>query len=87
MATVRAFSVPGVRMIVYSGDHEPPHLHARKLGHWEVKVYILEADAAMIQSLKPPDARMSRTDRRAIVEGVGRHRLELLTEWEAAQTE
>jgi hypothetical protein len=29
MATVRAFSIPGVRLIIYSGDHNPPHLQGQ----------------------------------------------------------
>ena len=87
MATIRAFSVPGVRLIIYSGDHEPPHIHARKPGHWEARVYILEADAAMVQLSRPPDAKMSRADRRAIITGVTAHRPELLAEWEAAQAD
>ena len=50
-------------------------------------MHILEADVAMIELLRPPDAKMSRTDRRAIIEGVRTHRPELLVEWEAAQAD
>jgi hypothetical protein len=49
-------------------------------------VHILESDAAMIELLRPPDAKISGTDRRAIIEGVRLHRLMLLKEWEDAQT-
>lgn len=87
MATIRAFHVSGVRLIIYSGDHEPPHLHSQKPGHWEAKVYFLESEAAMIEILRPPNARMSRSDRRTIIEGVMAHRPELLAEWEAAQAD
>ena len=87
MASVRAFSVPGVRLIIHSGDHGPPHIHARKPGDWEARIYILEGDAAMIELRTPPDARMRGTDRRAIIEGVRTYRNELLMEWEAAQVD
>ncbi len=87
MAAVRSFCVPGVRLVIYSGDHEPPHLHARKPGHWEAKIYILESEAAMIEILRPPDARIGRSDRRAIITGVLANRPELLAEWEAAQAD
>jgi hypothetical protein len=87
MARVRAFSVPGVRLVIYSGDHEPPHLHARKPGHWEAKVYFLESEVRMIELVRPPDAKMSRADRRRIIAGVRMHRPGLLAEWEAAQAD
>ena len=85
MATVRAFEVYGVQMWIPSGDHNPPHFHARKPGHWVIKVNILETANAMIQLVRPPNARIDRTDRRAIIEGVERHREELLREFEACQ--
>lgn len=85
MAKVKAFQVAGVDMWFYSGDHEPPHFHARRPGHWSAKVFILEAEEQMIQFVRPPDARLRRNERRAIVQGVQQHRLELLEEWEAAQ--
>ncbi len=87
MASVKAFGVPGVKMIIYSGDHEPPHIHARRSDDWEAKVYILESVERMIEILKPPGARMSRADRRAITQGIETYRPQLLNEWEQAQAD
>jgi Domain of unknown function (DUF4160) len=85
MAKVQAFEVDGVQMWIPSGDHNPPHLHARKPGHWVVKVKILEPGNSMIEVLRPPDARIDRSDRKAIVQGVEAHRDALLREFEACQ--
>ena len=39
----------------------------------------------MIQTIGPPGARIRRSDRQAIIEGVETHRATLLAEWEACQ--
>ncbi len=85
MAQVKAFAIGGVYMWIPSGDHEPPHFHARRAGEWAAKVYILEAREAMIELERPPDAIMRGSDRRALIRGVEQHRGELLAEWEACQ--
>lgn len=85
MSKVKAFSVGGVEMWFCSGDHEPPHFHARRPGEWEAKVFIEEHVTSMIQVVKPGDAHISRSDRRALVSGVEKHRFDLLQEWEVCQ--
>ena len=85
MAKVKAFEVAGIQMWIPSGDHNPPHFHARKPGHWVVKVNILEAENAMIEVVRPPNARVDRRDRKAITKGVELHRAALLREFEACQ--
>lgn len=85
MATVQAFEVDAVHLWIPSGDHNPPHFHARKSGHWMIKVNILEAPSAMIEVVRPENARIDRTDRKAIIEGVELHREALLREFEACQ--
>ena len=82
MATVKAFRVPGIRMWIPSGDHTPPHFHAARRGEWRVKVRIADG---LIELVGPPQARIRGADRRAIAEGVARHRSELLSEWEECQ--
>jgi hypothetical protein len=81
MARVRAFSVGGVEMWFYSGDHLPPHFHARRAGEWEVRVFLQEHPSRMIEVVRPPNARLKGRDRRALIEGVQDHRVELLAEW------
>lgn len=87
MATVKCFTIDGVQMWIPSGDHDPPHFHARRPGEWTVKVTIqAPADAdLMIAVVKPPGVRIAGKYRKAIVEGVVAHREALLAEWEACQ--
>ena len=85
MANVKAFHVPGLKMWFYSGDHQPPHFHAQRPGHWDARVFILEDDERMIQVIRPPNGRIHAKDRRAIVAGVKHHRIGLMEEWEASQ--
>ena len=87
MARVRAFNVDGIEMLIYSGDHDPPHLHARKPGEWTARVYIQEEESKMIQLLRPLDAKIRGRDRRAIIKGLRENRVSLLQEWEACQEE
>ena len=85
MAKVQAFEVDGVKLWIPSGDRNPPHFHARKSGHWRIKVNILEAGNAMIEAVSPQNARIDRTDRKEFIEGVELHREALLREFEACQ--
>ncbi len=87
MSRVKAFKIGGITMTIPSGDHEPAHFHARKAGEWEAKVYIRESREQMIEPIRPPDAKIKGKDRRAIVEGVEKHRAELLAEWEKCQVD
>ena len=58
MATVSYFTVPGIEMWIVSGDHEPPHFHARRRGEWSAKVLFLEGRDRMIRATRPPNARV-----------------------------
>ena len=86
MAKVRAFTVPGIEMWFYSGDHRPPHFHARSAGEWEVRVHFLNASGQMIEVIRPPDARIKGSVRKALEHGAEAHRAGLLREWELSQT-
>ena len=41
MPKVDAFSLPGLEVLFYSGDHLPPHIHVRKTGKWEIRLYFI----------------------------------------------
>lgn len=41
MGKADAFSIPGLDVFFYSSDHRPPHVHIRKAGEWEIRVYLL----------------------------------------------
>jgi len=81
MATVRAFELPGLKMWFWSLDHEPPHVHAKREGEWEVKVYFLLAPGDMFELVwadkKPPGRVLKEISRLA-----EEHRMALLEEWE-----
>lgn len=81
MATVRAFSIPGLKMWFWSNDHEPPHFHAKRMGEWEIKVHFLEEAGQMIEVVwgTAPAAKVQKE----ITSSAEKHRAELLTEWEA----
>lgn len=85
MAKVKAFSVEGIELWIYSGDHEPPHFHARRRGDWTVRVFILEHQDRMIQLIGPADAKISAKHRKALIDGVLANRERLLKEWQACQ--
>lgn len=85
MAQLEAFQVGGIEMIFYSGDHEPPHFQARRRGEWDARVYIQADGNEMIELIRPPDAKIRGSDRKAIVKGVEENRAALLAEWESCQ--
>ena len=88
MARVVAFELEGIEMWIPSGDHDPPHFHARKPGHWDIKVHFLEdSEEAMIQRIRPPDARIRGRERRALIEAVREHRAALLAQWDECQAQ
>ena len=82
MATVRAFSLAGLKLWFYSNDHEPPHFHAKRSGEWEVKVHFLETAGQMIEAAGNgtlPAAKVLKE-----ITGLAeKHRASLLEEWEA----
>ena len=85
MGRVDAFTVAGLDLWFNSSDHVPPHLHARKSGHWEIRIYILECTEGHLEfSMKwPPNGTGPSTkERKALLAGVLSHRAALLEEWE-----
>jgi hypothetical protein len=85
MTKVACFSVTGIEMWIPSGDHEPPHFHARKPGEWSARVYFLEAPGEMIRRKRPRHARIRGNDRKALVTGAAANRTALLAEWQRCQ--
>ena len=82
MATVRAFSFPGLKLWFYSNDHEPPHFHAKRSGEWEVKVHFLQAQEQMIEAAGDGSLPSARTLKK-LTRLAEEHRDSLLAEWEA----
>ena len=82
MGKVEAFSVSGLDLWFYSSDHVPAHIHARRPGEWEIRVYLLECSDDhfaydIVWGGEPP-----KRFRLAILCGVLLHRVALVEEWE-----
>jgi hypothetical protein len=80
---VDAVVLEGLDLWFNSSDHLPPHLHARRRGEWEIRVYFLlctddELAFDCKWAKKYPSAKVLARIRKAVVEC----RVELLREWE-----
>jgi hypothetical protein len=78
---VDAFSVAGLALRFYSNDHMPPHFHAEKPGHWEVRVRFRRDPSEMIEFItkkRPRASELKELKRLAEL-----HRIALLAEWDA----
>lgn len=66
--------------------HLPPHLHATKVGHWEIRVYLLTTtEHSLAFDLKWPKkagAGPSAAIQRTLAKAVAANRAALLLEWE-----
>lgn len=83
MGKVDAVVLEGLDLWFNSSDHLPPHLHARRRGEWEIRVYFLlctddELAFDCKWANKNPPAKVLARIRKAVVE----RRVELLREWE-----
>jgi hypothetical protein len=84
MGKVDAFSIEGLEILFYSNDHLPPHIHIKKTGEWEIKVYLRDTteDRLAGDLKKWSTSSPNRKTRKKIREQVVNHRSELLEEWE-----
>jgi hypothetical protein len=82
MGKVSCFKLDGVECWFNSQEHRPPHFHARKKGHWHVRVYFQKTKDDMIERATGPRERMSSKDANALTDMAERCRAELLKEWE-----
>jgi len=82
MATVEAFEIDGLKIWFWSNDHEPPHIHAKRSGEWEVKVSFMLDPTGMIAveswSKKTPPKKVLR----ALTSLAEEHRVALLEQWQ-----
>ncbi len=85
MGKVEAFFVVGLDLWFNSSDHLPPHIHARKRGTWEIRVYFLTSRERQLEyemKWTGTGAGPNRREREALLRGFLQHRDELLLEWE-----
>ena len=83
MGRVEAFLLDGLELWFNSSDHLPPHLHVKRRGEWEIRVYFLLCTDGRLEfdrkwgKKDPPAATQA-----AIHKSVLKHRAGLLAEWE-----
>ncbi len=89
MGKVEAFEIEGLEAWFNSQDHHPPHLHIRRRGEWEIRVFFLECSEGRLNfELKWGQRRKRRKKgpspqaQASILDEVLKHRTELLLEWE-----
>ncbi len=78
MGSVSVFSCQGIKLWFNSSDHQPPHLHAKKPGEWEVRVHIVTGLCGVVWRQK----RIRQADLDCLLSGVQLNRFDLLREWE-----
>ena len=83
MGKVEAFVLAGLDLWFNSSDHLPPHIHVKRNGEWEIRVFFLLCTRSHLEynrkwGRKDPPA----ATKAAILEAVSAHRAELLREWE-----
>jgi hypothetical protein len=79
---VEAFAIDGLELWFYSSDHLPAHIHVRRAGEWEIRVYLLECTEGYLACDRVWGGEPSKRHRKMILEGVLQHRAALLEEWE-----
>jgi hypothetical protein len=78
MAVIKAFAIPGIHCCFYSNDHEPPHFHAKRRGHWHARVHFLLVASEAIEIVR---GKITGPDSRRLANAIELHRKALLNEW------
>ena len=81
MVRVTSFDLAGLDCVFYLLDHEPPHFHAKRLGHWEVRVFFLNPRAEMLE-IKWERKTFTGRDRNALCDAAVASARDLLAQWE-----
>ena len=85
MGLLQAFQLPECRFRFHTGDHGPPHFHARAEDAWEIRVFFLREPPEYEVKFKMKH--VSARTVREILELAAVHRAELLEEWERSQVD
>ena len=84
MGKLQSFKIDGLDLFFNSNDHNPAHLHVRKLGAWEIRVYILfcsKEDGLDFTAVYPPNPQISSKEKNKILKLVLENKSKLLIEW------
>jgi tartrate dehydratase alpha subunit/fumarate hydratase class I-like protein len=79
---VDAFSIDGLDLWFNTSDHLPPHIHVKRAGEWEIRVYFLLCGDGRLEFDQKWGQRVPAAFRARILESVLEHRVSLLMEWE-----
>ena len=85
MGKVECCSLPGYLFTFPSRDHEPPHVHIRRFGEWEIRVDLRQTTTKHLSwTPKWPKTYRgpSRTIRMKIAKLIVENRTQLIEEWE-----
>jgi len=84
MGRVETISVEGLELYFHSSDHWPPHFHARKPGHWEIRIDIQDTTEEKLSfDLKwPRHIDLPARVPKILSVSVARNKAALLQEWE-----
>lgn len=79
---VEAIEVVGLDLWFNTSDHREAHFHAKRSGHWEIRVYLNETtSSALSYDFKFGGEPLGKV-RRELARLVSAHREALLAEWE-----
>lgn len=83
MGKVEAFTLEGLELWFNSSDHDPPHIHVKLRGKWEIGVFFLMCTDSWLEfnrkwGKKDPPAKVLNAIRKAVV----KQQAGLLREWE-----
>ncbi len=84
MGRVECINIPGLELLFYSGDHGPPHFHAKRKGEWEIRVFFLwSTNVEMKYNVKWPKGSAGPSSRvvRLLHRQVMMNQIQLTGEW------
>lgn len=85
MGKVECIELDGLDLFFLSNDHLPEHFHVKKVGAWEIRVYIKrcsEKNGLAYDPKFPRNVTVSSKDQKKILNLVLKNRSALLREWE-----
>jgi hypothetical protein len=83
LGKVDAFTLGAIEAWFNSSDHMPPHIHVKRPGEWEIRVFFLECLEGNLAFNVKWGRGPTGKQRNEILDAVLQHRSELLREWEA----
>lgn len=82
MGGVEAFTIDGLDLWFNSSDHLPEHIHVKRRGAWEIRVYFLLCTAGRLEFDCKWGKGPSVSIKAKVLKAVLEHRAALLVEWE-----